>query len=517
MQKTPNPDSAGKKPKRHIGSRILLSLLILLGFVCFFAAKWYVDVYGRLGFDSILYTLLSNLNGVQPGLIRSYLKGGLCPALLCTALTCFVLFFRAKRRIIMMLFRKLRVRLFPLSHPVSVLVSLVLSFSLILSAAINVELISYLKAISQFSTIYQQEYRDPATTQITFPEEKRNLVYIFMESMESTYLSTELGGGARDNLIPELYRLAQENVNFSHNDSVGGFDTVTATCWTIAAMVAQTSGVPLKTPPGIGGNDYGQDGTFLPGLTNLQDVLHDNGYYQVLMVGSDANFGSRRQYYTQHGIDRVCDYYAAIEDGIIPSDYLVWWGMEDSRLYEYAKQELTDLAAQDQPFAFTMLTADTHHISGYLCDLCEDVYDEQYENVIACASRQVWDFVSWLQEQDFYENTTVVVVGDHCSMDSAYFERSIDPDARRMVYNCFINAAAETDNSKNRQFSALDLFPTTLAAMGCRIEGERLGLGVNLFSDVPTLIEQMGFTEFNHELTLTSSYYLQQFLTGKRQ
>ena len=55
------------------------------------------------------------------------------------------------------------------------------------------------------------------------------------------------------------------------------------------------------------------------------------------------------------------------------------------------------------------------------------------------------------------------------------------------------------------------------AAMGCRIEGERLGLGVNLFSDVPTLIEQMGFTEFNYELTLTSSYYLQQFLTGKRQ
>lgn len=35
---------------------------------------------------------------------------------------------------------------------------------------------------------------DPALVPVTFPEQKRNLVYIFMESMESTYASTDVGG-----------------------------------------------------------------------------------------------------------------------------------------------------------------------------------------------------------------------------------------------------------------------------------------------------------------------------------
>ena len=36
---------------------------------------------------------------------------------------------------------------------------------------------------------------------------------------------------------------------------------------------------------------------------------------------------------------------------------------------------------------------------------------------------------------------------------------------------------------KNRDFSTLDFFPTTLASLGVQIEGDRLGLGTNLFSN----------------------------------
>ena len=32
------------------------------------------------------------------------------------------------------------------------------------------------------------------------------------------------------------------------------------------------------------------------------------------------------------------------------------------------------------------------------------------------------------------------------------------------------------------KFSQFDMFPTTLAALGVKIEGNKLGLGVNLFS-----------------------------------
>ena len=69
----------------HIGRHIvtgLLCLLILIGYLCFFSGRWYVRVYGRIGFDSVLYTLTASLGGVQKGLISDYLLTGALPALL---------------------------------------------------------------------------------------------------------------------------------------------------------------------------------------------------------------------------------------------------------------------------------------------------------------------------------------------------------------------------------------------------------------------------------------------------
>ena len=253
---------------------------------------------------------------------------------------------------------------------------------------------------------------------------------------------------------------------------------------------------------------------FLPGLTSLSNVLKENGYYQALMVGSDANFGGRKTYYTTHDVDAVYDIYTARKDGIVAPNYFEWWGMEDKYLFEYAKEELTKISAQEQPFAFTMLTVDTHHIGGYKCEYCGSTYEENYENVISCSSRQVVEFVRWLQQQPFYENTTVIVTGDHCSMDKGYFKRNVDEKYVRHVYNCFINAAATPMRTENREFCALDMFPTTLAAMGCEIEGNRLGLGTNLFSSTPTLIEKFGYDAFTLELSKRSPYYSEHFYTA---
>lgn len=77
-----------------------------------------------------------------------------------------------------------------------------------------------------------------------------------------------------------------------------------------------------------------------------------------------------------------------------------------------------------------MLTVDTHFTDGYLCDLCDDEYDDQYSNVMACSSKQVAEFVEWVQEQDFYENTTIVISGDHLTMDSDYLDVELLKDSK---------------------------------------------------------------------------------------
>lgn len=160
-----------------------------------------------------------------------------------------------------------------------------------------------------------------------------------------------------------------------------------------------------------------------------------------------------------------------------------------------------------------MLTVDTHFEDGYICPLCGEEHGEnQYGNVMSCASRQVVDFVNWVKEQPYYENTTIVIVGDHLTMDSD-FCNTVSRSYQRGVYNTIINAPIEPIYEKNRVVATMDMFPTTLAALGVEIEGNRLGLGTNLFSELPTLAEQFGIEKLNQEIRKRSIFYEQ--IAGK--
>ena len=56
------------------------------------------------------------------------------------------------------------------------------------------------------------------------------------------------------------------------------------------------------------------------------------------------------------------------------------------------------------------------------------------------------------------------------------------------------------------------MFPTALAAIGCQIDGNRLGLGTNLFSSLETLAEKYGLEDLNKELAKHSDYYNKNFI-----
>ena len=481
------------------------SILLFLAFLGYLSARWFVNVYGRIGFDSILYTLTSDLGGVEPELLIKYLLQALLPALVATALVIWLAFFCPQK--------KSGKYHRPAPGKSAVWLCLLLAVILLTAGIIDCGLADYVIDLYSDTPLYETYYADPASVRITFPAEKRNLIYIMLESMETSYLSKELGGAMEENLIPELYALADSNICFSDSKlDVGGYHTTAGATWTIGSMVAQTAGIPLKTPT-EDVNKYGSEGEpFLPGVTAITDILRENGYYQALMVGSDVRFGGRKVYFEQHGMDEILDLYTARQDGIVPKDYFVWWGMEDLYLFEYARQKLTEISSSEQPFAFTMLTVDTHHVGGYQCELCQpSATGETYDQSISCSSRQVAAFVDWIKAQPFYENTTIIIVGDHESMDNGYFQRMVDEDYQRMMYNCFINSPVTTKRVHNRQWTTVDLFPTTLASLGATIEGNRLGLGTNLFSNQITLCEKYGFEAFNDELSKASEYYEENF------
>ena len=466
---------------------VLGALLSTIGTLLYFSIKWMFKTWTNLTMDELVYHMTAPLEGTNDGMIQEYLDVCAVPAILMLLLVVILFIaWRTKKRWYVVM-------------GASIIVPIIVSGVSVHGAWNELDVGSFVDGQSTYSSFIDDNYVDPADVALTFPEQKRNLIYIFLESMEMTYADKENGGAFDKNVIPELTELAQENEDFSGEDKeLNGGYAMTGATWTMGAMFAHTSGIPLSIS--IDGNDMNTQEHFFAGAVTLGDILESAGYCQNLMIGSDATFGRRRLYFTEHGNYNIYDYNYASENGLIPPDYRVWWGYEDEKLFSFAKDKLTELSQQSTPFNFTMLTVDTHFEDGYPCELCTDEFgDNQYANVMACSSRQVKELVDWIQQQDFYENTTIVIAGDHPTMDKDFCE-DVDDDYTRKVYTTYINPAAELETTEKRSYTTFDNFPTTLAALGVKIDGNRLGLGTNLFSSTQTLTERFGIDKMESEL-----------------
>lgn len=480
-----------KNSKAYVGL-----ILFILGMVFLLTCIWVHETFGPVSPESIMFQLKTPMTGAG-GYVLDYIKYVVLVSAAIGVLLFITIGKRIKKTIIL----------------ISGICAFIISFIVF---AVNLGFFEYIYHQIKTTEIYDEYYVSPEETDLTFPVNKINLIYIYMESMENTYKSKESGGYFDYNLIPYLTKLQEENVAFGVDGK--GADIASNCDWTIAAMTAMSSGIPLTIP--IGGNEYGNFDSFLPGICNLGDILAREGYTNELCIGSDSTFAGTRHFYQQHGNYKIMDYNAQVEAGYVDEDYYVWWGIEDKKLYDISKKELLALASQKQPFNFVMATMDTHTENGYKCSLCSDTYNSQYANVIKCADRQVYNFVQWIKNQDFYENTTIVIVGDHLSMDPNFFKEIDKTDYQRTTYGVIINPHFEAGSNilenlnTERVFNTMDMFPTTLAALNVKIAGDRLGLGTNLFSGRQTLSEMLGTEYLNNEILLRSPYYEKYFLNS---
>ena len=471
---------------------VLMVLFAALTILAGASTLWVLKTWPHLTMQELMFTIQSPVEGTNKEMILDYI-------VFCIPVTVIVMAALIAGLVITRM--KKGYRIMAAAVPA---VSVILLAGTVYTAWERLDIADYAANSGAVSSFIDENYVDPAGTELTFPEQKRNLIYIFLESMETTYADEENGGAFSENYIPELTELAEENEDFSGADAgLNGGTALTSTTWTAAALFGQTTGLPLSIP--IDGNSMDTQESFLPGVTSLGDILEQQGYRQTFMIGSDGNFGGRSLYFTDHGNYDIKDYHYYQSQGKFDKDYWVWWGFEDQKLFEYAKEELTALAAQDQPFNFTLLTVDTHFEDGYVCGLCGNEHGEnQYGNVLSCSSRQIKEFVEWIRQQDFYENTTIVISGDHPTMDKDFCE-GIDDAYERKVYTAYINSAVTPEDPEwTRAYSTFDNYPTTLASLGVSIEGERLGLGTNLFSSRSTLTEVYGNPYIDQELTRKS-------------
>lgn len=505
MTAAPQTTDEGIRPF-SAATRIYVAAVILglLGAMFFFITRWIDSNFGVITVDQMILNLAGGAEGVNTGdtsLVDSFLVDGLLTPVLLVAVTAVIV------AVVLQVASRLRrrrsakkVRLEPVEQtlrpgearpprrPGRAWRALALTLSIGLVAGTAPALADQMSLrqslAAQTSTDSLSDvYRDPGAA--TAPETKRNLVTIYLESMEPTFADETL---FVRNLLEPLQAVTGDG--WHQIDSLAQGDGLG---WTMAGIVATQCGIPIKSAVGgaaAAGEDEGGEETFneigahaehyLPGITCLGDVLEDAGYTNHFMGGADGTFANKKLFMTDHGYADFMDRTTWKAAG---ETRMNTWGLEDERLFAHATDKVDELRATGEPFNLTLLSVDSHR-PGLPGSTCTGPGND-LERAIHCSMEYVAGFIQHLEETGALEDTVVVIMGDHKYMmpDEQLFAGKSAVGVNRTVFNRFWSPDdVKVHRASTDQYAML---PSILDLLGFTLPEGRAGIGVSALGAYP--------------------------------
>ncbi len=320
-------------------------------------------------------------------------------------------------------------------------------------------------------------YRAPDVSQLTTRPARKNLVLIYVESLERTMGDAERVG--RDAIAP-LRQL--------EGTEIPRFPAAPGTHWTIAGMFSSQCSAPLKPFFANKFHSFATD-DFFPSAVCLGDVLKAAGYEQYFLVGHHLAYSGLDKFYRTHGYHHLLGREEWKQRGVDPSELSSWgFGLHDDKLLEQAHGVIRELRErgehhrQQRPFNLTLITQDNHFPRGIPSPRCSD--DEKqgdFPGAFHCNSRFLADFITRLKQEGLLENTVVVLMGDHPFMNS--MKQSMQFRGERHVYFKILSPLERPP--ARTSMTHFDVAPSLLDLLGLT-DGKdtRFGLGISLFSGI---------------------------------
>lgn len=320
-----------------------------------------------------------------------------------------------------------------------------------------------------FIDVFDVLYKSPNRQNFQFPDKKRNLVVIILESMEKNYDDAK---AYEENLIPTLSKIAQDNTSFQ------GHLQIYETSWTISAQLSLFCGMPRKTFVSFKTPDAS---SFLC----WPQLLKENGYNTLWLSGYELNFDDTGKLAKRMGFSKRFGQNELLNAFNLGLHNIGLWGMNDKTIFEVAKIKINELAQKQQPFLITITSADTHFPDGYLNPGCPEKYVDMRDKIM-CTDAIMNNFLNWLKKQPFYNQTTILIIGDHLAKNDTIAHLRYEMPSRE-PYGVIINSVLP-NRIINKTHTTFDLAPTILNAIGIKIKDHKFGLGVSLYTSIPSWI-----------------------------
>jgi phosphoglycerol transferase len=312
----------------------------------------------------------------------------------------------------------------------------------------------------------------------------RNVLYLYLEGLERTYLDKTIFPG----LLPNLSVLEEKSVSFTHVDQPLGAS------WTIAGMVSSQCGLPLLML--FTNYDFSLN-EFIPNARCLGDMLQEQGYRLEYMGGAKSEFAGKGLFYRSHGFSRI----DGLQDLLQEPDYVNSWGLHDDTLYDLLAQRFTLLGQQSQPFALFSINVGTHQPQGYIARSCEKFRygngRNKHLNAVHCTDKLIGDFLNRIKTEPAFTNTLIVLVSDHLAPPATITTPLLEKGDRKNLF--MVIDPGREPGTVTRPGTTLDITPTLLGYLN--FGSTSLGLGRDLNGSEKTLLETFGSMEaFNRRL-----------------
>ncbi|MBF0210055.1 MAG: sulfatase-like hydrolase/transferase [Desulfamplus sp.] len=239
----------------------------------------------------------------------------------------------------------------------------------------------------------------------TPPKEPQNLILIFLESINFEFMNNP----NFPELTPTLNRYSKRFTLLTNHISTENA--------TLPAIISNLCGI---IPDYSMGNDtLTTENAIYKNLACFTDILKSAGYYQVYMGGAESSFAGKQDFLSQHGYHEIIGWeYWKNKDNYKDDNSHSYWGLYDSDLFKEAVNKMEELKSLS-PFNLTLLTLNTH-LPGFFSNSCLGYLNDGVNstnsdmlNAIYCSDAAVGKYLDWLEANGFFENTTIVVVGDH--------------------------------------------------------------------------------------------------------
>lgn len=309
--------------------------------------------------------------------------------------------------------------------------------------------------------------------------EGKNLIVVSLESLQTFVMNEEMNGHV---VTPFLNELSSDKdtfyfPNFYHQTGLGKTSD--------SEFLVENGLYPL----GGGAVFFTHSGNT---YNSMAERLGDNGYFTNVMHANNKSFWNRDMMYNALNLDKFYD----VESYTVEDGDAVNWGLKDIPFFEQSVEHMTEMP---QPFYSRLITL-TNHYPFHLDE--PDQFIPEYDSNSGTLNRyfqtarymdeSVKLLFEDLKEKGLYENSIIVMYGDHYGISEnhneamgQYLGKEITPfeSAQLQRVPFFIHVPGSDKGQVVEEVSGqIDIRPTLLHLLGIETSKD-MQLGADVFSE----------------------------------